>query len=330
MTTSMRDDGAGHTGSVAARIAIAWLAFSLCGCSSAATPSAAPPLDGGSESTSPTIAEYCSARAKMENAWCAYDARCCTAADIADPDYIRILCSPTRADDCTQRVNEVIAAGSIVYHPEHAQACVDAAAAIVPAPPSTCSGMRGTQLVEQLHRIPRVVQLPECRAAFEGTRKAGEPCEYELDCAPPNRCENVATDPRSLDFRCAPVVARGGHCELDDSCEDDLQCAGPFNAKSCTTLLADGAPCGLDGDCLPGHVCAFVGAVDVCVTPGAPGDPCGAANGYQCTLLARCDYRSQRCVALKAIGDPCTDTAECQGRCDPTTKTCVATCGGTR
>ncbi len=308
-------------------LSFALFASSLVACSAAdiATP---PPPDTAVVKQGLTIAEFCAATDKLFVAWCAYKDRCCTLADQHDDAYIPVLCPAPGAAECEKSLDEVLKKKHFVYHPEHAQACIDAKVALVPAPPRTCEGTRATDIVATIHHIPAPEQIRACRQTFAGTLLAGDVCEYNFDCAEPLRCRNAS--PSQFDYRCAPAVKSGEACHLDGDCGDeDEQCIGGLGREPphvCSKLRTAGQGCGFDTDCVANLECS--NTQNVCVSPGQPGGTCDGTNGYSCAGFATCNAETHSCEALKDVGEACTSSYECQGRCDASTKTCVAMCGG--
>jgi hypothetical protein len=307
-------------------VLVAIAALSEIACSSGSDGTSSSVLIPGAFAVGPTPAEFCAALAKTSDPWCAYRDRCCSAADRSDPAFADVLCVSADPGTCTTAIEDALAKNRDVYHPEHAQACIDAVHAMLPPPPAECSGMRGTQIVTSLRHLRGLEQIAECRATLAGTIASGQPCEYNLDCAEPMRCRNVAPPNAPYDFRCAPVVATGQACGLDGDCADDELCAGPFDSRVCSQLRDAGGGCRRDDDCVAGLTCDLVSKT--CVRPGAAGEPSGMNE--TCEPLAYCDSSTRTCIALKKDGEACSFYAECMGRCDSSTHVCVPMCGGTR
>ncbi len=169
----------------------------------------------------------------------------------------------------------------------------------------------------------------DCRAAFEGTVPAGEPCsarawcasgtcdfwgacpsrclptgregedcEHDWDCASPFLCE---------DGRCRGPGGEGDRCEIDYSdtptgqCRDGLFCAN----SRCTAPLPEGAPCQEYGlACDAGLRCGW--PTGRCERPPGPGEACDNGDSEPCRHDLGCDVASGVCVEGRGPGEPCT------------------------
>jgi hypothetical protein len=315
-----------------------------CGPASASGPGAGPlespnpqaeagspnPQPGGeSPDAGPTLslADYCTQSAQIGSGWCTYLSACCGAADQADLLYAPPACAlgPTDPNECIDLLTMLIADGSVVYHGENAQACVDEVAKWVPpAPwPATCTGVHLSDHVLSGHAQPALVQIPACRQTRAGQLTSGAACSYDFQCVDGLRCRSYLGS--TTDFRCQSTSMAGEPCSLQSDCADGLKCIGDTGAATCDTLHGVGQNCIFTSDCEDGLLCGN----DVCLTPPPLGAACDASNGYTCAPLDGCSFTTSLCVPLGADGSSCSLAGECQGRCDTTTDTCVSICGGT-
>lgn len=125
------------------------------------------------------------------------------AADFADGDWARI--------------EAAIDAGTVVYHSDRAQACLDAFAAL------------GCDIFTS--RPP-----DECEEAVEGTVEPFGDCDFDAECEGTAYCKIEAECPGA----CTAREGEGGTCDGDDACEDGLTCQN----GECTPLAGEGEDCG--------------------------------------------------------------------------------------
>lgn len=165
------------------------------------------------------------------------------------------------ADQELPRWQAAIEAGTLVYHGDKAQACLDAFAAAGCDIPST--------------RTP-----PACEAALEGQVALGGECNATLECAGSAYCKFDAACPGA----CTALEAAGGACDGDGDCADGLACRG----STCEAPAAEGDSCGgPDGpECTLGLIClgADADTTGVCqpieeVLVGGDGDDCDPLGG---------------------------------------------------
>lgn len=162
------------------------------------------------------------------------------------------------------------------------------------------------------------------KSGGRGSKKPGEPCEDDDDCAasPEGEVECASTSVDGMTVqKCQlqikgkagdkPCVATidGSFRSLSGSFGDDI----PRRAYLCD--VADGLRCSDD---------------DACVRIAAVGEACTSAfDSYACTTDGRCDDSANKCVARAAEGSACTPSLrdECvqKAYCDAASKTCTAT-----
>jgi hypothetical protein len=169
----------------------------------------------------------------------------------------------------------------------------------------------------------------------KGTKKPGETCDFDSDCAPSSdgavRCADLYTGDtwinkcqvrmagKAGDSPCVgtqegdaflgyqasgatDIVARGYVCDTanDVSCEDG----------TCAALAALGASCLISTDCVRSAYCSYPG--DVCTTKVDVGGACTGIAGSECVDSAYCDTSAKKCVSKLANGGDCTSSTVCQ------------------
>lgn len=164
------------------------------------------------------------------------------------------------------RYQAAIDAGTILYHGDRAQACLDEIEA------AGCGALDR-------------VAVPSCEATLEGTIASGGACSINEECAGDAYCQTSAM---TCGGTCQAQAGAGAVCDGDDACQPGLKC---FDG-ACRTPAGAGAPCeGSDGvGCAGGLVC--IGAMDA--PPG--GEPvageCMAITDAQTEALgATCDIQ---------------------------------------
>lgn len=106
-----------------------------------------------------------------------------------------------------------------------------------------------------------------------------------------------------------------GECEPPTTSFDDDDAAEEcFYCEIYHGTVAEGEPCqetGYFDDCAKGTYCSDGVCIDPCAT-AAVGEPCTNEGGYliECDPGASCDYETEICVALPAVGEPC-DSVSC-------------------
>lgn len=262
-----------------------------------------------------TIEQYCAGEAVLEQAWCDYIAQCCDTADQAASTYITIFCNygPEDPQDCIDDINQWITDGRIVWNGTTAQACLDAQAGFVHAPPTTCDGMGSYTYLELIRDRTYRMQMPECKQALAGQANQGQECTGAIDCAVGLSCQGA-----SAPYTCQPLSGAYGSCSFTTDCEGGLVCYDDM----CGDLQGVGESCMSSSDCQQGLMCGS----DGCVVPVPANGSC-ADTSSECVLGTYCDWGSNTCVTYGAPGQPCGSDYECTGRCEGST--CVALCGGT-
>lgn len=195
-------------------------------------------------------------------------------------------------------LQEAIDAGTVIYDPSRAAACLEEQCAlgcdllIAPAPQS-------------------------CRDAFEGTLAEGEPCSISEECAGDAYCANAACE-SGVRGTCTARKASGSACASGDECQAGLVCE---NAVCRTPSSRSGGSCGgtTGLGCPLDEVC--VGASDdrpgTCtpraeVFAAALGEPCDILAQELCTPDLSCAVTGveamapvMTCVAIAEPGGSC-------------------------
>lgn len=257
--------------------------------------------------------------ADVSKPWCDYAAQCCSQADQDDLGFAMPACTfgPDDPADCVTFVNDRIADGTMAFDGTWADACVAKQAANIPAPPASCDGLPGKDMILDHHGTPSFHQIPECRKLWVGLVQQGGACDYEAQCAEGLACADDGTGT----YVCQPVGTAGTACILDRRCDDGLIC----NAKlhQCGSLGGVGAACLYSSECQNGLLCAS----SKCATPIPLGGSCAGVLGG-CTPGTGCSFSTSTCVSLQPDGASCSFSGECLGRCDTTLGKCVSICGG--
>jgi hypothetical protein len=157
-------------------------------------------------------------------------------------------------------LREAIATGTVVYHPELAQACLDTLRT------QACYERRGGSA---------------CDAVYEGRIPDAQPCDLDRQCVS-GRCEpSGSACPRGV---CRHVPAEGEACDPSGArprCARDTRCAPtPGGGDACVPQLVQDAPCD-------------VGDLDACIAflvcvPSAPGSRAGTCGPGRGALGAPC------------------------------------------
>jgi hypothetical protein len=277
---------------------------------------------GGQSGNPMTVEQYCAAKANLSKPWCDYLDKCCSQADKDDDGFIAPACSfgPDDPADCVKVINELLAASTLQFDGSFAQACVDELAKGYPTPPSTCSGTRYGDYYLNNHGTPSSSQIPACRKTVVGKVQKGGKCDYEMECA-----EGLICNGTSGNYACEDSHKAGEECTLLSDCDDGLSCVGK-TPRHCGTLLGSGGQCLYTDDCQDGYTCGSKG----CVQPKGPGSDC-SSDMDSCRWGTGCTFTSpQTCESAQGPGASCTNTFQCDGRCDKTAQKCAQICGGVR
>lgn len=164
-----------------------------------------------------------------------------------------------------------------------------------------------------------------CRGAGE----VGDPCQWTDDCVEGAYCTDEEDPETGLPLRvCKPLGEQGDSCSSEIDCEDELYCNSELDSESgetvgtCKEKVGIGQDCDLDG-CNEQGYCELewddqlAEEVGTCKEKKPVGESCDQFD--QCSQDAYCPATEQdaSCEALKADGDDCESSQECQsGLCD--------------
>jgi hypothetical protein len=162
---------------------------------------------------------------------------------------------------------------------------------------------------------------PSCGKVFagSGTKKPGETCEDDNDCAPAE----------SGRVECASEYVNGANIQ---QCQ--VRLPGTAGSTPCVGTR-DGNITFYSGvsDAIPttGYVCDVADGLScdsqsgACKSLGAVGAAC-TGSSYQCVAAAYCSFTENQCKARLALGAACEDDDECAATafCEPTGNTCAA------
>jgi hypothetical protein len=205
------------------------------------------------------------------------------------------------------RMVDAVAAGTVLYSPESAGACIDAIQA------RSCNGM----VADSAREV--------CDRALVGTVPDGGIPSYPFECV--SGAQSFYCDA----FTCCsePCVAaylqRGEEClEYASSCAPGLACRG----GACADPVAKGERCESTSGCVAGLECNG----GRCVPPPEDADECvefgslGGTVNYFCPHIGRACGPDRRCLPLRGPGDACSLEANyCGGGtvCDFDEGTCM-------
>lgn len=168
-------------------------------------------------------------------------------------------------------------------------------------------------------------KAPSCNGVFNagstGTKKPGETCESDDDCAPSAEgqveCRSVFTSGATIKKCQLQIVGKAG----------DGPCLGTVDGNM-TSYNSSG-----DTDVQPrGYLCNVAsglrcdGTTDKCTAIPKLGEACTSSGSYSCTKDAYCDSTAKQCVARKTAGATCDGFSEqcADGTyCDNATKKCT-------
>jgi hypothetical protein len=211
----------------------------------------------------------------------------------------------------------LIVQGTLQYHPERAQACLDAN-----RPDRDCLTEATPCAYEVL--AGRLATNAPCRSDYECPEDAGCWADSELGynaCRPstcvhvPQRGESCGQFPYTYCFTgltCAQGVCvsqsdEGAACGATlPTCRSGLICFG----ETCGRRI-DGGACQVDEECVGTEYCHDTSE---CLPRIPVGGSCdGATRG--CAAFAACDSASMRCVPGGHLGQPCSSTVDARYVC---------------
>lgn len=173
-------------------------------------------------------------------------------------------------NETVARLKLYISAGTVVYHPEKGQACLDALASI------------GCEDV--------AIRLPEvCEEAIEGKIARGGECNGSEECAGGDFCAFAAS---VCPGTCSAPLAAGEECSEDDECAAGLTCqsGAPASPQTCRAPADIGEACGAADDprCITFAACV--------------GEDTGANKSGTCKLI--------KDIATVGVGNACKPLEE--------------------
>lgn len=155
----------------------------------------------------------------------------------------------------------------------------------------------------------------DCAQPVDGLGSAGDECAQDDECQS-RRCATAACGSACCAATCLPPLppAQAGSSCDDTDCGSGLACVDGM----CAVLGSAGDPCANPMACQPPLGC---GSAGTCVALPALGQPC---TGQCADYGATCNHDGT-CVALGLLGDSCADAA-CSPyyTCDPATMKCAA------
>jgi hypothetical protein len=217
---------------------------------------------------------------------------------------------PTFENGLVARINDAIAQGTIVYHPDKLAACLDA--------------IRKECLSDDV--------LPSaCRDAFEGTSSVGDACRMDYVCAGGNVC--AYSDSDHCDGHCAVPAKAAEPCYNGSGCADGLIC--PTSGGLCTLRPGEGETCSVPGTPCKGFLVCPSATPQVCrkfsdVATAGVGAGCdlvklpwcqpGLSCAYQITAPDGGAVSGMSCLDKYPSGaacktgfvDPCQDDEYCE------------------
>lgn len=265
-----------------------------------------------------SVAEYCTGEAALEQAWCDYGEQCCTVADRASSVYGIFMAhcayGPANVQSCIDQIVEWQDNGLVVYHGDQAQACLNARATYIAAPPSSCMGLNFFDADSEERYRQVSTQIDACRATFQGQTQQGESCTGTTQCAAGLACHGGGGV-----YSCQPVRQLYGSCTQHAHCEPGLMCI----MDQCATPGQRHASCEYNHHCTSELLCR---GGEYCDYPIPAWGVCDPSRVFDCEPGYVCSYTSSTCVLAASSGTSCTFDAECGGRCEA--GSCVDICGG--
>lgn len=283
----------------------------------------AEPTPGPGEPLTPE--EFCTRRAHLDDDWCAYRDKCCTAEDQASSVFGLPGCwdQPLVEAACVEEMETALADG-LTFDGTWAEECLAALGELGFKPPSTCSGLLIDESYVSNHTAPPLWSLTPCEHMLTANVGNGQPCNNVRACAPGLGC-GPSTNTENDEFLCHTPGGIGAPCYSENECENGLTCYPVIENGYCQLPSPSGGPCEAVDNCEDGTMCHL----DYCAPVLALGESC--PNSTFCLSELSCDFGTAKCVAVLADGEgPCSSNYDCEGRCDMTTSTCTSICGGQR
>lgn len=274
--------------------------------------------------TALSIEEFCAAKVGLQQPWCDYRDRCCTAEDVASRWTTLPGCQYMEEElaDCVAGIESDVSEDGLTFDGHWAQACVDALAPFALQPPTDCKGVLRDWADETNHDAPLMWELEACQLMLTANVEDGELCNNVRACKPGLGCgPSSGIDD---EFRCHARFGLNESCYSDNECQTGLVCR-PLDYGRCQPLSPTFGDCDVADHCEDGNICHL----DYCGPTLQLGDEC--PNATFCAASLACNFLDLTCASLLPAGaGPCDNDLDCEGRCDLTTETCVEICGGTR
>lgn len=281
------------------------------------------PVSGRTEEDM-SVEAFCAAQVGLQQPWCDYQDRCCTADDVLSDRFRLPGCQYMDLElaDCVEGINQDVGEDGLTFDGHWARACIAALEPFQLQPPAECQGLLLDWAEESNHRAPRMWALDACQRMLTANVADGELCNNVRACAPGLGCgPSSGVDE---EFRCHARFGENVPCYSDNECTTDLVCR-PLDNGRCLPPSPTGGDCDVPEHCEDGNICHL----DYCAPTLQIGDECPNANF--CAQSIRCDFLDLTCAPLASAGEgPCDSDFDCAGRCDLDTETCVPICGGTR
>lgn len=281
------------------------------------------PVVGPTE-TAMTVEEFCAAKVGLQQPWCDYRDRCCTAEDVASSRFRLPGCQYMAEEtaDCIAGIEQDVSEDGLTFDGHWAKACLDALEPYELVPPTDCKGLLYDWANESNHDAPRMWALQPCQQMLTANVGEGEICNNVRACAPGLGCgPNSGVDE---EFRCHARSGTNVSCYSDNECQMGLVCR-PLDNGRCLPPSPTGGDCDVPEHCEDGNICHL----DYCGPTLQVGDDC--PNALFCMASIQCNFLDLTCAALLPAGSgPCDNDLDCAGRCDLATGNCVEFCGGTR
>jgi hypothetical protein len=210
-------------------------------------------------------------------------------------------------DDCRaatfvagEDLRALVASGRVVFHPEHADACLTEVAQIASC--KTSERLIAAQKDESA-----------CAAALTGTVADGEVCHVSSECSAgrcekPSSCQNAQCCAGTCQAA-APLAAPGASC-VSTSCVPSAYCQRDESgdATTCAARIAPGQACSqLDACASPGFCdYDFATATGTCKPLVAAEAACEPEGFFPCDDRDHaCSPTSKTCAPLARVGEAC-------------------------
>lgn len=157
---------------------------------------------------------------------------------------------------------------------------------------------------------PAALKEP-CQHIFSGTKKPGESCANQFDCAAPSdgtsicngdgapgsQCIVVRSSPQKGDACLGGGIPVSANATFSDCSADDGAFYCDLKTSTCQPRPAIGDACDVDSVCGKGNACTG----GKCAAAPAVNETCT----YVCAAGLYCDAKSKKCVAQLKGGDTC-------------------------